>query len=75
MAAAEQARYWIALFGEGGEKAGIQRALGRHKELKAARSVFRRLISRYQGRLIMLCDRATYWPAVMAGLGIADRDA
>jgi hypothetical protein len=43
MAAAEQARYWIALFGEGGEKAGIQRALGRHKELKAARSVFRRL--------------------------------
>ena len=54
----EQARYWIALFGKFGERSGIQRELGRHKDLKTARSVFRQLISQYPDRLIMLCDRA-----------------
>jgi hypothetical protein len=55
----EQGRYWIALFGEAGERAGIERELARHKELVAARSQFRQMIRQYPGRLIMLCDRAT----------------
>jgi hypothetical protein len=55
----DQGRYWIALFGEAGEHAGIERELARHSELKTAHSRFQQMISQYPGRLIMLCDRAT----------------
>jgi hypothetical protein len=48
------ARYSIELFKPGGE--GIEEILDRHADLKAARSIYRKCVEKYPGRLIMLCD-------------------
>ncbi len=52
------AKYSIELFKFGGEGAGIEEILDRHADLKIARSIFRKCVEEYPGRLIMLCDGA-----------------
>ena len=37
----EHGRYWVALFNEGGENAGIERELARHWRLDEARSKYK----------------------------------
>jgi hypothetical protein len=48
------ARYSIELFKQGGE--GIEQILGRHADIKGARSIYQLSVNEYPGRLIMLCD-------------------
>jgi hypothetical protein len=48
------ARYSIELFKRGGE--GIEQILGRHADIKGARSIYQTFVNQYPGRLIMLCD-------------------
>ena len=55
----DEGRYWIALFNEGGEGAGIERELVRDDRLDVARSKYERIVSMYPTRLVMLCERAT----------------
>jgi hypothetical protein len=43
--AMDEGRYWIALFKEGGEGAGIERELGRDDRLDVARSKYERIVS------------------------------
>jgi hypothetical protein len=50
------ARYSIELFKPGGD--GIEAVLDRHADLKTARSIYRKCVEKYPGRLIMLCDGA-----------------
>jgi hypothetical protein len=50
------ARYSIELFKQDGE--GIEQVLGRHADIKVARSIYQASVDRYPGRLIMLCDGA-----------------
>ena len=50
------ARYSIELFKPGGE--GIEAVLDRHADLKTARSIYRKCVEKYPGRLVMLCDGA-----------------
>jgi hypothetical protein len=57
--AMDEGRYWIALFKEGGEGAGIERELGRDDRLDVARSKYEQIVSMYPTRLVMLCERAT----------------
>ena len=52
------ARYSIELFKPGGEGAGIAEILDRHADLNAARSIYRKCVEKYPGRLVMLCDGA-----------------
>jgi hypothetical protein len=54
----KERRYWIALFNEGGESAGVERELARHDRLDPARSIYRQMVATYPTRLVMLCDRA-----------------
>ena len=54
-----EGRYWIALFNEGGETAGIQREVARYKRQDLARLTYQRWAAMYPRRLVMLCDRAT----------------
>ena len=55
----EEGRYWIALFNEGGETAGIQREVARYKRQDLARLKYQQWSAMYPRRLVMLCDRAT----------------
>jgi hypothetical protein len=50
------ARYSIELFKQGEE--GIEQVLGRHADIKTARSIYQITIKQYPDRLIMLCDGA-----------------
>jgi hypothetical protein len=43
---------------EGGEGAGREEIVDRHDNLTVARAIYRRRVSQYPGRLVMLCDRA-----------------
>ena len=52
------AKYSIELFKPGGEGAGIEEILNRHADLKTARSIYRKCVEKYPGRLVMLCDEA-----------------
>ena len=52
-------RYWVALFNEGGESAGVERELARCWRLDEARSKYKQSAATYPSRLVMLCDRAT----------------
>jgi hypothetical protein len=56
--AMDEGRYWIALFKEGGEGAGIEHELGRDDRLDVARSKYEQIVSMYPTRLVMLCERA-----------------
>jgi hypothetical protein len=47
------ARYSIELFKPGGE--AIEEILDRHADLKTARSIYRKCVEKYPGRLVMLC--------------------
>jgi hypothetical protein len=51
-------KYSIALFREGGERAGIERMLAHHDDLSTAYSLYKAHIKDNRGRLLMLCDRA-----------------
>jgi hypothetical protein len=55
----EHGRYWVALFNEGGESAGVERELARCWRLDEARSKYKQSAATYPSRLVMLCDRAT----------------
>ena len=44
---------------QGGENAGIERELARHRRLDEARSKYKQSAATYPNRLVMLCDRAT----------------
>ena len=55
----EHGRYWVALFNEGGESAGVERELARCWRLDKARSKYKQSAATYPSRLVMLCDRAT----------------
>ena len=55
----EHGRYWIVLFNEGGDIAGVERELARHWRLDEARSIYKQSAATYPNRLVMLCDRAT----------------
>jgi hypothetical protein len=58
MNAMDHGRYWIALFNEGGEYAGVKQELGRYHALDLARSRYDDIVAAYPERLVMLCDRA-----------------
>ena len=51
-------RYWVALFKDGGERAGVERELGRCCQLEEAYSKYKEYAALYSNRLVMLCDRA-----------------
>ena len=55
----EEGRYWIALFNEGGEAAGVQREVARYKRQDLAKVKYQQWAAMYPRRLVMLCDRAT----------------
>ena len=55
----EEGRYWIALFNEGGETAGVQREVARYKRRDLARLKYQQWAAMYPKRLVMFCDRAT----------------
>jgi hypothetical protein len=55
----EKGGYWIALFNQGGERAGIQRELARYHLFEMAASRYKQMVAAYPGRLVVLCDRAT----------------
>jgi hypothetical protein len=55
----ERDRYWVALFNEGGEYAGVQRELARCSQPKEAHLKYREYAEAYPNRLVMLIDRAT----------------
>jgi hypothetical protein len=55
----EQGRYWIALFNEEGERAGVERELARCDRLDGARMKYKQWAAMFPKRLVMLCDRAT----------------
>jgi hypothetical protein len=52
-------RYWVALFNEGGECAGVQRELARCSLPEEAHLKYKEYVEAYPNRLVMLCDRAT----------------
>ena len=52
-------RYWVALFNEGGERAGVQRELVRCSQREEAYLKYKEYAEIYPNRLVMLCDRAT----------------
>ena len=51
-------RYWIALFKEGGESAGVERELAREQVLNIAQSKYKQSAAMHPNRIVMLCDRA-----------------
>jgi hypothetical protein len=51
-------RYTIVLFRYGGEGGGVESVLDSDDRLDAARALYRRVVIKYPGRLVMLCDRA-----------------
>ena len=55
----DRSRYWIVLFNEGGEPAGVQRELARCDRLDLARWKYQQWVATFPKRLVMLCDRAT----------------
>jgi hypothetical protein len=55
----ESDRYWVALFNEGGESAGVQRELARCSQREEAHLKYKEYAEAYPNRLVMLCDRAT----------------
>ncbi len=55
----EMGRYWVALFNEGGESAGIERELARCARVQTAWKRYKEFAANYQDRIVMLCDRAT----------------
>ena len=64
------AKYSIELFKTGGENSGIEEVVGRHADLKIARSIYRTCVEQHRGRLIMLCDGTRVlarsdWPETM----------
>jgi hypothetical protein len=52
-------RYWIALFKEGDESAGVERELARENVLGIAHAKYKQSAAMYPNRIVMLCDRAT----------------
>ena len=52
----ERDRYWVALFNEGGEYAGVQRELARCSQPKEAHLKYREYAEAYPNRLVMLID-------------------
>jgi hypothetical protein len=59
-------KYYIELFKPAGEGAGLEEVLHQHDNLSVARAIYRALRRAVSGRLVMLCDRARVWPAVIA---------
>jgi hypothetical protein len=55
----EEARYWIALFNEGGLEAGVERQIARCSRPDLAWSRYEESVALYPNRIVMLCDRAT----------------
>jgi hypothetical protein len=55
----EEARYWIALFNEGGAQAGVEREVARCSRPDVAWSRYKEAAELYPSRIVMLCDRAT----------------
>ena len=55
----EEARYWIALFNEGGVHAGVEQEVARFSRPDVAWSRYKESAARYPSRIVMLCDRAT----------------
>ena len=55
----EHERYWIAPFNDVGERAGVERELGRYSEAEEAYSKYEEYAEFYSNRLVMLCDGAT----------------
>ena len=51
--------YWVALFNEGGESAGVEREVGRYGQVEEAWANYKQAAARYPHRIVMLCDRAT----------------
>jgi hypothetical protein len=51
-------RYAVVLFRYGGEGSGIESVRDSDDRLDAARALYRRMVMKYPGRLVMLCDRA-----------------
>jgi len=60
-----EGKYSIELFRDGGEGAGIEKILVRHDSLTVARALYKVAALNCSERLIMLCDRAGYWRAVI----------
>jgi hypothetical protein len=54
----EDGRYWVALFNEGGEHAGVERELARCSQREEAHLKYKEYTEAYPNRLVMLCDRA-----------------
>jgi hypothetical protein len=52
-------RYWVALFNEGGERAGVQCELARCSLPEEAYLKYEEYAEAYPNRLVMLIDRAT----------------
>lgn len=59
MSKLELDRFWIALFNEAGESAGIEREIGRYGQIEEAWASYKQTAVRYPHRIVMLCDRAT----------------
>jgi hypothetical protein len=55
----EHDRYWVALFNEAGERAGVERELARCSQHEEAHLKYKEYAEAYSNRLVMLCDRAT----------------
>jgi hypothetical protein len=53
-----QGKYTIELFRSGGEGAGVDQILMGHDDLTIARKLYKQMVRKYRGRLVMLCDRA-----------------
>jgi hypothetical protein len=51
--------YWVALFNEGGETAGVEREVGRYGQIEEAWTSYKRTAVSYPHRIVMICDRAT----------------
>jgi hypothetical protein len=55
----EEARYWIAVFNEGGLDAGVEREVARCALPDMAWARYKESAALYPDRIVMLCDRAT----------------
>ena len=51
-------KYTVKLFNRGGEGSGLEAVLDSDDVLDQARALYRRMVMKHPGRLVMLCDRA-----------------
>jgi hypothetical protein len=58
MISKSKGKYAVALFKEGGERAGQEEIVDRHDNLTVASAIYRGRVSQYPGRLVTLRDRA-----------------